>query len=641
MVMKNAAEELTLQLKKERKEVLIHAFLTSVTLVALIVGFGLQFTTVSTFVIGCFFSIAYLAGGARASVVAVKNIFRGKLDINLLMVVAALAAAFVGEVRDGAILLFLFSLSGTLEGYAMGSTKRAVVALMRMRPEEAYKIITDEQIELVAVETLLVSDRVLIKPGERFPIDGIIESGSGPVDQSPITGESVPVEKTKGEAVFAGSINGNAVLVVTVTKLSQHSTLARMIELVTQAQSERSPSERFSDWFGQRYTFIVFFGSFIALGVFLLLGFPSSVAFYKVATLLVVASPCAIVISVPAAVLSALAASARVGVLFKGGAALEDFGTVHTIAFDKTGTLTQGKMEVVDVIGVEATVNTVLAVAGALEAQSEHPLAKSIVRYIETLHIGVLSVSSVTALPGKGIEAKVGSNLYWAGNKKMLKEHIDGLQLALQTLLESFELKGQTTIIVGQNTTILGVIGIADIPRKSASVALAELKKMKVKQIVMLTGDTMAVAKSVALPLGIPEDAIFADLLPEDKVACIKKLQESGKVAFVGDGINDAAALATATVGIAMGTAGSDVAIEAADVALLSDDLQKLVYARGIAYKANIIIKQNLIFAVGIMILMVGITLFGNLPLPLGVIGHEGGTLLVVANGLRLLFAKK
>lgn len=576
--------------------------------------------------------------GLPAATGAVRNLAKGHLDIDLLMVLAALAAAGVGEVRDGAILLLLFSLAGTLEGYAMGNTKRAVVALMQIRPDEANLEKTDGQLQRVKVENLTIGQTVVVKAGERIPVDGMITHGESAIDQSPVTGESIPVDKSTGDSVFAGSVNGHHTLKVTVQKLANQSTLARMIDLVTSARAERSPSERFSEWFGSRYTIVVLLGSILALVVFILIGTPVSEALYKAATLLVVASPCAIVISVPAAILSALASAAKAGVLFKGGASLEEFGTVDIIAFDKTGTLTEGKMHVTDVIPLHLPEHEFLQIASSLESHSEHPLARSIIEYATSKGIQQNGAHSTKSVPGKGLTAKIDGVTYWAGNRKMLSDSGLTLDTVASEKLTELEAKGRTAIIVGNDSEIFGFIGIADTIRDTAKETLMKMRKAGVKKIVMLTGDHDSVAQSIGKELGISPDDIYTGLLPEDKVSIVKKLREEGVVAFVGDGVNDAAALVTSHVGIAMGGAGTDVALEASDVALLSEDMRKFLSAYQLSQKANRIIKQNLVFAIGILSIMVVTTIFFHLPLPLGVIGHEGGTLLVVANGLRLLF---
>lgn len=636
--MDTPATRLQHELAAEQRELTQSGVLTGITFVSLLIGVYFDFTNVPHTYSFVAYLVAYAAGGVPAAWGALQNLSKGKLDIDLLMVLAAIAAALVGEVRDGAILLFLFSLAGTLEGYAMGNTKRAVVALMKLRPETASLKQTNGSIVAVPVESLQVGQIVMVRAGERFPVDGEIVAGVSAIDESTVTGESVPVDKGPGEAVFAGSVNGFGVLTVTVTKLASQSTLARMIDLVASAQAERSPSERFSEWFGSRYTIVVLVGSVLALGGFLLFGVPLALALYKAATLLVVASPCAIVISVPAAVLSALASAAKRGMLFKGGASLEEFGSVTTIAFDKTGTLTTGEMNVTETVSFEIPEAELLVIATSLESHSEHPLAKSIIRYASTKDLQPVEVTETIVVPGKGIYASVSGVQYWAGNRRML-DHMGVNLLGDQEMtVRDLEAKGNTTILIGNDANVIGCIAIADTVRDTAREAIEALRQLGITRVVMLTGDHSSVAAAIGTQLGIDTKDIYADLLPEDKVTIIKSLREKGKVAFVGDGVNDAAALATAHVGIAMGAAGTDVALEAADVALLSDDLRKLLRAFTLSRQTNRIIKQNLIFAISILLVMVIIAVFFYLPLPLGVIGHEGGTLLVVLNGLRLLW---
>jgi Zn2+/Cd2+-exporting ATPase len=622
--------------REEAKTFRLEVVLTVLTGVGLLLGVVLQLFHTPLLWIYPAFGLALLAGGLPSSWQALQSLRQGSVDIDLLMVLAALAAVLVGEIRDGAILLFLFSLSGTLEDYALGNTKRAVSALMKLRPDTANVQQDDGSLRVVPVEQLQIGDTVLVKPGERIPVDGKIMSGGSAIDQSSVTGESVPVDKTVGDDVFAATLNGYGVLEIRVTKLAGESTLARMVKLVTEAQAQRAPSERFSDWFGRRYTFVVLIGTALALTIFLLLKFPVQEAFYKAATLLVVASPCAIVISVPAAVLSALAASARQGVLFKGGAALETFGKASIMAFDKTGTLTEGKMRVTDLVAFDSDENELLTKLAALEHHSEHPIAQSVVREAKQRGLPVLESEATQAIPGKGLQGFVEEQLLWAGNRKMAEAEGVMLDAETRVTLERLESEGKTILLIGGDR-VLGVAGIADTVRTTAKATLERLRGQGVHKFVMLTGDHEVVARQIAAQLNL--DEVHANLLPEDKVEEVKRLRGQGTLAYLGDGVNDAAALATAHVGVAMGTAGSDVALESADVALLSDDLSKLAVAYDLARKANRVIKQNLVFALGILTLMVIFTLFGNLPLPLGVVGHEGGTLLVVANGLRLLWS--
>jgi len=644
------AERLKAELAEERRQIRRAALFTGLTAVGLATGIlavliGRSVSGVGTGWLADYLGVggtagalaagglllAFLAGGIPASVKAVGVLVKErKLDIDLLMVLAAVAAALVGEARDGAILLFLFSLANTLEDYAFSTTKRAVAALMDLKPDTAT-LVEEDGLREVPADSVAIGSLVLVRPGERVPLDGVLVKGTSSLDQSPITGESVPVDKEVGDTLFAGSVNGYGAIELRVTKAASESTLARMIDLVTEAQAGRSPSQRFSDWFGERYTVLVLLGTAVALAVFLLTGTEQHVAFYKAATLLVVASPCAIVISVPAAVLAALARAARMGVLFKGGGALEEFGAVSIFAFDKTGTLTEGRMRVTEVVPLSTSAAEVLSLAAAIEASSEHPVAEAIVAAAAAKEAGggaapERSIEDATAVPGMGIRATVDGHPHWAGNRKLAAELGVPLTVDTERALALLESRGQTSIILGDERKVLGLVAVADTVRSTAADAIAELRAHGVERVLMLTGDHPEVARNVAREIGIAEADVYADLLPEEKVAMVEELSKSGKVAFVGDGVNDAPALAIASLGVAMGVAGSDVALEAADVALLSDDLSKLPQAHDLARKANGVIRQNLIFALGIMLVMVGITLFGNLPLPLGVL-----------NGLRLL----
>ena len=636
------AAELRAELAEEQRELRWSITWTVLTGVGLAAGLVAGWTGLDA-VVPWAYGLAFVAGGGPAGLEAVRALARGRLEIDLLMVLAALAAAAVGAPRDGAILLFLFSLAGTLEERAMGTTRRAVAALMSLRPDVAHVVEGDVEADRAA-EDVAVDALVRVRPGERVPLDGVVASGESAVDQAPITGESVPVDKGPGHEVFAGTVNGHGALTVRVTKTASQSTLARMVQLVTEAQAAKAPSERFSDWFGQRYTVWVLAGTAAALAAFFAFGLPANEAFYRAATLLVVASPCAVVISVPAAVLSALAASARRGVLFKGGGALEALADVDAIAFDKTGTLTRGVMTVVDVVPLAVDETELVRVAAALEHASEHPIARSIVRYAAERGIDPAPADGVEARPGRGIVGRVDGLEAWAGNRRLIAA--EGIDLAADPAaheaLAALEAAGRSVVVVadrgdGAAPRLLGFLGVADAPRPHAREGLDALRREGFTRLAVLTGDHANVARGVADDLGLSAEQVHADLLPEDKVDRLRELRASGKVAYVGDGVNDAAALATADVGIAMGVAGSDVALETADVALLSDDLRRLAEAVAIAKATKRVIRQNLGFALGVMALMVVATLIGRLPLPLGVIGHEGGTLLVVANGLRLL----
>jgi heavy metal translocating P-type ATPase len=580
-------------------------------------------------------ALVYLTGGLPAASRAATALWRERvLDIDLLMVVAAVAAAAVGAPFEGAVLLALFSVSTTLEERALGRARRAIEALMALRPETALRRGPDGTVSEIPAADLEVGDVVVLRPGARVPADGVIVSGRGSLDEANITGESMPVSKAPGVQVFEATINIDGVLDVAVTKSVAESTVARMIALVTEAQAAKAPSERFSAWFGQRYTVAVMAGALLAFAVFCWLGRGWEEALYRAATLLVAASPCAIVISVPAAILSALSAAARGGVLFKGGAALETLASVDTFAFDKTGTLTTGKASVTGVVALDGDERGFLSLLAGLEAQSEHPSAAAIRQEAASRGVEPVAVSDVGNRPSAGIVGHHGGARLWAGNPRIAAEMgapIDHPALA------SLAADSQTVVYAGRDPQVLGAVTIADQARASSAPALVALREGGVGRIVMMTGDRRPVALRIGRELGIEPADIHADMLPENKVRMTGELAATGRVAFVGDGVNDAAALARADVGIAMGAAGSDVALQAADVALLSEDMGRLADAHRLARRTAAIIRQNLAFAIGAMAVLVTGGLFFELPLPVAVVGHEGGTVLVVLNGLRLL----
>jgi heavy metal translocating P-type ATPase len=609
--------------------------MTGVTLVGMLLAAASGYGGISAQLTAFGLTLVYIFGGLPSAARALRSLWVDHvLDIDLLMVVAAAAAAAVGAAMEGAVLLTLFSLSGMLEHQAMGKARRAVEALMALRPETAL-LRRDGTIAEVPVASLVVGDVVVIRPGARMPVDGTILSGDGSINESTVTGESVPVQKGPGSAVFEATVNLDAVLDLRVDRSASESTVARMIQLVTQAQAAKAPSERFSAWFGQRYTVAVLVGSAVAFGVFLWLGWSQQDALYRAATLLVAASPCAIVISVPAAILSALSAAARGGVLFKGGAALETLGAVRAFAFDKTGTLTTGQAEVTGIVSLTGSEDAFLALIAGIEAQSEHHIASAIRRLIDQRGLTPVIVSGVSTLPSEGITGTDEIGPLWAGNPRLAARM--GAALDDPDLLR-LAAGDQTVIYMGRGAQVLGALAVADQTRASSHAGILALRKSGIGQIAMMTGDRRPVALRIGTALGLRDDEIHADLLPEDKVELIAGLAAAGKVAYVGDGVNDAAALARADVGIAMGAAGSDVALQAADVALLSENMERLAAAHLLAKRTGRIIRQNLVFAMGAMLVLVTGSLFFDLPLPLAVVGHEGGTVLVVLNGLRLLF---
>jgi heavy metal translocating P-type ATPase len=534
---------------------------------------------------------------------------------------------------EGAILLTLFAISQTLERRAMGRARRAVEALMALRPDTAL-VRRGDVVAEVPAESLIPGDVVVLRPGARVPVDGVVVAGEGLLDEATLTGESEPQHKGPGAALHEATVNLNGVLDMEVTRELADSTVARMIRLVTEAQAARAPSERFSEWFGQRYTVAVLVGSVAAYLGLLWWGLPHQTALYRAATLMVAASPCAIVISVPAAILSALSAAARGGVLFKGGAALETLAEVKSFAFDKTGTLTTGRAEVARIVSPDLSEDAFLQLLAGLEAQSEHPIAAAIRREAERRGLEVKELPDIRSLPSEGIISGQGEAAFWAGNPRLAKTM--GADPDVDWLAE-IRAENRTVIYLGQGPRVMGAISVADQPRLTSAAAIAALREGGVQAIAMMTGDRRPVALRIGAELGIRPDEIHADLLPADKVDLVAQLAAGGKLAFVGDGVNDAAALARADVGIAMGVAGSEVALQAADVAFLAEDMGRLADAHRLSRRAARIIRQNLIFAMSAMAVLVVGALAFELPLPLAVIGHEGGTLLVVLNGLRLL----
>ena len=582
------------------------------------------------------YGAAYFAGGFEATRRALDELRGGSLNVDLLMVLAAAGAASVGQWREGAILLFLFSLSNTLEGFVLGRTRRAIGALMDLSPDEA-SVVRNGIETRVPVENLRRGETIIVRPGERIAADGEVLSGQSSVDQSAMTGESVPIKKAIGDEVFAGTLNGSGALEIRVTKLASESTLSRIAALVEEAQSEKAPAQRFTDWFGARYTFAVLAASALAIAipiVFFSVSFES--AFYRAMTLLVVASPCAVVISIPAAFMSAIAGGARAGVLFKGGAHLETMAKVRAVAFDKTGTLTVGRPQLIGIAVAEGeTESGVLQLAASAESQSEHPLAKALVEAATQRGLSFETATETQALIGRGLQARVEGKLVFIGREKLWKERGVLPAPVLQSAAQNFASAGQTTFFVGDEARVLGVLSVADALRESTEPALRNLNALGIEHITMLTGDSESVAEKIAGELKM---SYRAELLPGDKLEEIKKIQASyGTTAMIGDGINDAPSLAAADLGISLGVAGTDVALETADVILMSDDLRHLPHAIALARQTRRIITQNLIFAFGMMALLIAGTFFASLRLPLAVLGHEGSTVLVILNGLRLL----
>lgn len=581
--------------------------------------------------------IAYLDGGTFATRDALRDLFTERsVNVDLLMVTAAIGAAFVDAWAEGAVLLGLFAASNALEHHALGRTRRAVQALMDLSPDVAT-LMTERGERLVAVEDLALGDLVLVRPGERVAVDGTVVAGESAIDQSAITGESIPVGKAPGDRVFAGTINSWGAVTVRVGKLHRESTLARIVAIVETAQEQKSRTQRFTDAFEGRYAI----GVMIAAGLLavvppLIFGQPFGPAFYRAMTLLVVASPCALVISTPASTLSGLANAARHGILFKGSNHLEEIGAIEIVAFDKTGTLTAGQPQLTDVIPLDPawTAAALLQRAASAERLSEHHLAMAIVQAAEQRELPFDEVSEFQAVPGQGVRARVADADLTIGNETLFRS-LGTLPRAATEIADRLHAEGKTAILVGNADGVIGVLGVADAVRPAAAAMITTLKRLGVKRTVMLTGDNERVAAAIAAEVGI--DEVYADLLPEQKLTVVRDLLQRGSVAMIGDGVNDAPALATATIGVAMGGAGTDVALETADVVLMADDLAKLPYAMALSRRTRQTIRQNLTFSLAVIATLVTAALTIGIPLPLGVVGHEGSTVIVVLNGLRLL----
>ena len=667
----------------------LQALLTAVTFVAMIAAWLLARAAAGpAWLAPALFAVAYVAGGAFGLKGGVESLMARTLDIDLLMILAALGAAVVGQPFEGAMLLFLFSLSNTLQDFALDRTRNAIRALMKLRPDEAA-VYRGDRLVTLPIEQVRVGDRMLVKPGDRIALDGTVLTGAGSVDQASLTGESMPVYKKPGDPCFAGTINQDGSLEIGVTKLAKDSTLARLIQLVEEAQSEKAETQRFIDRFEQWYALgVIVLTALVATVLPLAFGQSWNAAFYTAMTVMVAASPCAIVISTPATVLSAIGNGARRGVLFKGGIHVENAATVRAVAFDKTGTLTEGKPVVTDIVlmadaGVDAReeVNAktprrqdargndavtlarpgglalaseeeLLRVAAAVEARSQHPLAAAIVAEASARGLALLPVEHFQSVAGQGVRGVVadpahGPLTIHIGNARYFDSYgLDGASDAASARVVALEEQGKTSVIVAAERpataagaaplVLLGIIALADVLRPDAPAVVRELKAAGVERIIMLTGDNKRVARRIAAQAGV--DEVFADLLPEDKVNAIRHVRDDfGPVAMVGDGVNDAPALAAATIGIAMGAAGTDVALETADIVLMSDNLRNIPYVIRLSRATRRTLIVNLGFALFMIALML-VTIFArDLPLPLAVVGHEGGTVLVSLNGLRLL----
>lgn len=614
------------------------AFTVINALTGLMAFFGTSWGWNPSLIFGLYF-VSYSTGGWFGLMASIEALKEKTLNVDLLMILAALGAAAIGQPAEGAMLLFLFSLSNTLQTYAMDRSRKAIEKLLDLRPAQAT-VRRGSRLITLPIEKLTLGDVVLVRPGERFPIDGEVIVGESDVDQATITGESMPVHKQMNDLVFAGTVNGTGSLEIRVNRLAKDTTLARIVKMVEEAQSAKANTQQMLDTFEQKYAFFVLGAAVLLIFVpWLVFGNTFQPTFYRAMTWLVVASPCALVISTPASILSAIANGARNGVLFKGGVHLEKTAMLKVLAFDKTGTLTKGTPSLTSIHAFEnLNEDDVLKLAASLESRSEHPLAKAIVQAAHNRNLNLLPSMEFRAVPGQGVEGKVESRNLWIGNERMFIER--GVNIPAEIISKAGGLQddGQTAMFVFEVSTqkFLGLLGVADTLREDAMDMIKSLKASGIEHIVMLTGDNAKVAAKIAARAGV--DEFHADLLPQDKVTVLRSLQKKyGPVAMVGDGVNDAPSLATADIGIAMGGAGTDVAIETADVVLMSDDLRKIPFSIGLARQARKVVWQNLTFALGVIVVLVASAFGARLALPLGVVGHEGSTVLVVLNGLRLL----
>ena len=586
------------------------------------------------------FLLAYLTGGWFGVRAGLRSLLNLVVDVDLLMVLAALGAAWIGHPFEGGMLLFLFALSNVLQSHALDRSRKAVRALMTLRPDHV-RIRVDATWRSVPVEGVLPGSRILVKPGENIALDGIVEVGESAVDESSLTGEAIPVSKTPGDPLFAGTMNQSGSLEMIATRGANDSTLARVVAMVEEAQSQKARTERFLDKAEQVYAMGVIL---LTLGLILIpwLVFQTEFTpnFYRAMTVMVVASPCALIISTPAAFLSAIGGAARKGVLFKGGIHLERMAEVNLVAFDKTGTLTVGRPKVTEILAILTSEENLLREAACIESHSEHPLAQAILQAAERRRLDVPEPLKFRSIPGKGAAATVNGQRLLLGSLQWMASQDLPLESSLRKQLEAMQRRGQSLILLAEADSedrpraLRGVIAAAD-PIREDAVAMIKTLQARNIRVAMLTGDHPQVARAIADQVGI--DLVYAGLLPEDKLRIIRELDETNVVAMVGDGINDAPALAAAHVGIAMGAAGTDVAMETADVVLMSDNLHHLVNAFALSRRGRRVVIQNLTFALGVILVLVVSALTIGIPLPLGVIGHEGSTVLVCLNGLRLL----
>jgi len=598
------------------------------------------------------YALAILSGGfyiARSGWTALRT--TRSLDMNALMSIAAIGAMTIGEWAEGATAMFLFALGNTLEALTMDRARQAIRKLVELAPKEATRI-HGEHADRIPVEQLQVGDLIEVKPGERVPMDGMVEQGSSTLNQAPITGESIPVDAHPGSAVYAGSINGQGALLVRVTKLARDNTLSRIVQMVQEAQARRAPAQRFVDTFARYYTpAVIALAAAIAVVPPLAFRAPFYTWFYRALVLLVISCPCALVISTPVAVVSAISNAARHGILVKGGMYLEAIARVRVVAFDKTGTLTKGQAAVTDVEllnphlslveavhGADHTPDRLLALAASIEAHSQHPIARAILEEAQRRKLALLPATDYQELTGHGAQAHINGHTYYMGNHPLFCEQVPHAEDICQRVSE-LEAEGKTTVLVGNVRDVLGLIAVADHVRETSADAVRSLAQLGIQRTVLLSGDNERTAQAIARMVGI--DDVQANLLPQDKVQAVESLlSNNGTVAMVGDGVNDAPALARATVGIAMGAAGSDAALETADIVLMSDELRRIPYVVRLGRRTLDTIKANIALSLAIKGLFLLLAVTGLATLWMAVFADMGTSLLVTLNGMRLLREK-
>jgi len=578
-------------------------------------------------------AMACVIAGWHPLVTSIHQVVARTLDIDVLMVVAAIGACAIGQWTEAGILLFLFSLGHGLEGLATERASSAISALAELAPTEATKVSGGVE-ERVAVSALAVGDIVIVRPGERFPIDGAVTEGTSSVDQSPMTGESVPVRKDPGDECYAGTLNGEGLLRVRAARAAGETMMARMARLVEEGQANRGVAQRLTARFTRVYTPIVLLAVPAVVGGLMLAGHGFDDAFLRGMAVLIGASPCALAISTPSAVLAGIARAARGGVLVKGGAHLETLGSLRCMAFDKTGTLTTGRATVRSIECFDGTTRErALAIAEALDRHSSHPYAHAVRDAARAEGTPRLEPARVTVVPGMGVRADIDGHAYALGSPRI----IDGTPLPapVQDRIDALRAGGQAVALVVEEDCVIAVLSFEDLPRDGAAAVMADLGRSGIVRIAMLTGDAPTVADRIGAAVGITE--IAAGLMPEQKIERVRAMRDAGPTAMVGDGINDAPALASADLGIAMGARGSDVALEAADVALMGDDLARLPWAIGLARAARRTIMQNVMIAMGVIAVLVPLAALGDIGLGGAVVLHEGSTVVVAFNALRLL----